>query len=68
MDVLTLFNDIQKVWWKVDDAKNLVDDGKEVLCSHRLQGALTNLTQIIDELGKEIKRDRDELVQKGSDG
>ena len=68
MNNLDLFNDLQKVWLKIDDAKTLVDDGKEVLCSNRLQGALTNLSNVIGEMGKIIKRERDELVQKSSDG
>ena len=62
---LKLFNNLQNVWMKVDDAKALVDDGKEVLCSHRLQGALTNLKHIIEDMGEEIKKN--ELVQKSSD-
>ena len=52
---MELFNNLQNVWFKIDSAKQLVDEGKEVLCSNRLQGALTNLKQIIDELGNEIK-------------
>ena len=66
MELLVLFNELEKIWWKVDDAKTLVDDSKEVLCSHRLQGALTNLRNILDELGSEIKGKKDELVQKNS--
>ena len=68
LNKLELFNSLQKIWWKVDEAKNLVDEGKEVLCSNKLQGALTNLKQMIEELGEEIKRGNDELVQKSSDG
>ena len=66
MDALTLFNDLQKIWCKVDDAKSLVDNGKEVLCSNKLQGALTNIEQIISKVGEKIKQD--ELVQKSSNG
>jgi len=54
---LKLFNDLQNVWWKVDSAKSLVDDGKEVLCSNRLQGALATLKIIIEDLGKEVNQD-----------
>ena len=68
MDKLELFNNLQKIWWKVDDAKAHVDDGKEVLCSNRLQGALTNLKQVIDDLGAELRDTQNELVQKSSDG
>ena len=68
MDKLELFNNLQKIWWKVDDAKSYVDDGKEVLCSNRLQGALTNLKQVIDDLGAELRDTQNELVQKSSDG
>ena len=64
MENLKLFNDIESVWWKVDTAKSLVDDGKEVLCSNCLQGALTKLKVIINELGEEVKKD--ELVDKNS--
>lgn len=55
MELLKLFNELQKVWIKADEAKKLVDDGKEVLCSNKLQGVLTNLTQVIELLGAEIK-------------
>jgi len=65
---MEVFTNLQKVWLKVDAAKSLVDEGKEVLCSNCLQGALTNLRQVIAALGEEIKK-KDELVQKdGSDG
>ena len=64
MDLL-IFNELQKIWIKVDEGKKLVDDGKEVLCSNKLQGALTNIEQIINKVGEKIKQD--ELVQKSSD-
>ena len=65
MDLL-IFNELQKIWIKVDEGKKLVDDGKEVLCSNKLQGALTNIEQIINKVGEKIKQD--ELVQKSSNG
>jgi len=55
MDTLYIFNTLQKIWIKVEDAKKLIDEGKEVYCSNKLQGALTNLAQIIEELGQDIK-------------
>lgn len=68
MESLLLLQELQKTWMKVTDAKNLVDDGKEVLCSNRLQGALANLTYIIEQVAIEIKdKKKDELVQKSSD-
>lgn len=37
----------------VMSAKNLVDDGKEVLCSRRLQGAITRLIELHNKLRAE---------------
>ena len=53
-ELMKLFNDLQKIWFKLDSAKNLVDDGKEVLCSNKLQGALCGLKIVINSIGKEI--------------
>ena len=58
MDNLKLFNELQKVWLKMDSAKSYVDDGKEVLCSQKLQGAMTNLSIIIEMMGESITLER----------
>ena len=69
MTKLELFNSLQKIWIKLDDAKKLVDDGKEVLCSNRLQGGMTNLSVVIEAIASEIKEERqNELVQTSGDG
>jgi hypothetical protein len=67
MEKLQLLQELQKIWIKANDAKIYVDDGKEVLCSNKLQGLITNLTYIIEQIAKEIKEKTNELVQKSSD-
>lgn len=42
-----LFESLNEVLTKVQAAKDLVDDGKEVLCSRKLQGALVNISDLI---------------------
>lgn len=63
MEKLQLIKELQKAWIRFSESKNLVDDGKEVLCSNKLQGALTVLADVIEQLAKEIKEERkNELV------
>jgi len=56
-----LFDTLMKIWQKIDEAKRLVDEGKEVHCSNRLQGGLTVLSQLIGEISQEMK-EKNELV------
>ena len=63
MEKLQLVKELQKTWIKVTESKSLVDDGKEVLCSNKLQGALTILSDLIEQIATEIKEEKkNELV------
>lgn len=55
MKKIDLLNSLTDVWLRIESSKGLVDDGKEVLCSQKLQGALTCLSNIIGLISKEIK-------------
>jgi hypothetical protein len=55
MEAVKLCNALYELLIEIQRAKNLVDDGKEVLCSNRLQGSFTKCRNLYITVKEEIE-------------
>ena len=67
MELLKIIYDIefnlQDLSIKLDEARNLLLDGREINCDRKLQGAQTKISQIIENI-KELKVKDGNMVDK----